>query len=102
LSAEERIQRLEVLLNERSAELDRAVQRERMNEEHNQRLSSTVDKLLSESNERLQVHLKERMQAQIERNILMQQLDQAKKLFDQVFNLMINYRIFYLLKNTVL
>ncbi|CAK5093272.1 unnamed protein product [Meloidogyne enterolobii] len=83
LSAEERIQRLEVLLNERSAELDRAVQRERMNEEHNQRLSSTVDKLLSESNERLQVHLKERMQAQIERNILMQQLDQAKKLFDQ-------------------
>uniref|UniRef100_A0A1I8BPZ5 SAM domain-containing protein n=1 Tax=Meloidogyne hapla TaxID=6305 RepID=A0A1I8BPZ5_MELHA len=86
LSAEERIQRLEVLLNERSAELDRAVQRERMNEEHNQRLSSTVDKLLSESNERLQVHLKERMQAQIERNILMQQLDQAKKLFDQVFN----------------
>lgn len=90
MSAEERIQRLEVLLNERSAELDRAVQRERMNEEHNQRLSSTVDKLLSESNERLQVHLKERMQAQIERNILMQQLDQAKKLFDQVLNLMIN------------
>ena len=84
MSAEERIQRLEVLLNERCAELDRAVQRERMNEEHNQRLSSTVDKLLSESNERLQVHLKERMQAQIERNILIQQLDQAKKLFDQV------------------
>lgn len=31
-SAEERVQRLEVFLEERTAELDRAVQRERMNE----------------------------------------------------------------------
>lgn len=40
-----------------------ARQRERMNDEHNKRLSDTVDKLLSESNERLQLHLKERMAA---------------------------------------
>ena len=46
-----------------------------MNEEHNGRLSATVDKLLTESNERLQTHLKERMTALEERNKLSSELD---------------------------
>jgi dynactin complex subunit len=46
-SAEDRIQRLEAQLEEKNAELVRLNQRLKMNEEHNTRLSSTVDKLLS-------------------------------------------------------
>lgn len=46
-SAEDRIQRLEAQLEEKSAELLRLNQRLKMNEEHNTRLSATVDKLLS-------------------------------------------------------
>ena len=43
-------------MEEKNCELGRLGQRLKMNEEHNQRLSSTVDKLLTESNERLQVN----------------------------------------------
>lgn len=45
-SAEDRIQRLESQLDEKSTEVAKLQQRLRINEEHNSRLSSTVDKLL--------------------------------------------------------
>ena len=49
-TAEDRVQRLESQLEEKSADLQKMTQRLKMNEEHNQRLSATVDKLLSGKN----------------------------------------------------
>uniref|UniRef100_A0A8C7Z592 PTPRF interacting protein alpha 1 n=1 Tax=Oryzias sinensis TaxID=183150 RepID=A0A8C7Z592_9TELE len=87
-NVEERLRQLEAQLEEKNQELLRARQREKMNEEHNRRLSETVDKLLSESNERLQLHLKERMSALEDKNTLIRELDHMKKLIEDLRRLL--------------
>ncbi|XP_042170760.1 liprin-alpha-1 isoform X20 [Oncorhynchus tshawytscha] len=82
-NVEERVRQMEAQLEEKNQELLRARQREKMNEEHNRRLSETVDKLLSESNERLQLHLKERMSALEDKNALIRDLEHSKKLVEE-------------------
>uniref|UniRef100_A0A6I8RJC6 SAM domain-containing protein n=1 Tax=Xenopus tropicalis TaxID=8364 RepID=A0A6I8RJC6_XENTR len=80
---EERMRHLEAQLEEKNQELQRARQREKMNEEHNKRLSDTVDRLLTESNERLQLHLKERMAALEDKNILLQESETFRKQLEE-------------------
>ncbi|KAG9340012.1 hypothetical protein JZ751_022123 [Albula glossodonta] len=85
-SIEERMRHLEGQLEEKNQELHRARQREKMNEEHNKRLSDTVDRLLTESNERLQLHLKERMAALEEKNVLIQDSEHLRKQLEDSLN----------------
>jgi hypothetical protein len=55
-----------------------------MSEDHNVRLTQTIDKLLNESNDRLQVNLKERMQALNEKNTLTQECERSRKLIEDL------------------
>ncbi|XP_030917627.1 liprin-alpha-4 [Geospiza fortis] len=82
-SIEEHLRQLETQLEEKNQELARARQREKMNEEHNKRLSDTVDRRRSESKERLQLHLKERMAALEEKNTLLQELENTQKQIEE-------------------
>ncbi|CAH8571627.1 unnamed protein product [Schistosoma bovis] len=81
-TAEERIKDMEVEMNEIQSELQRARQREQLNEDHSSRLTATVDKLLLESNERLQTHLREKMAALEEKNQLHTELDRLRRLLE--------------------
>ncbi|XP_047680621.1 liprin-alpha-1-like [Prionailurus viverrinus] len=72
---EERLHQMEAQLEEKNQELQRVRQREKLKEETNQHLSSTIDKLLYESDKRLQRHLKERMAAAEDKDHLLRNFE---------------------------
>ncbi|XP_068842461.1 liprin-alpha-4 isoform X7 [Capricornis sumatraensis] len=82
-STEEHLRQLEGQLEEKNQELARVLQQERMNEAHNKRLSDTVDRLLIEAKERLQLHLRERMVALEEKNTLIQELETSQRQIEE-------------------
>ncbi|KAI4562870.1 hypothetical protein MJT46_010479 [Ovis ammon polii x Ovis aries] len=55
-----------------------------MNEAHNKRLSDTVDRLLIEAKERLQLHLRERMAALEEKGRLSEEIEKLRQEVDQL------------------
>lgn len=48
--------------------------------------NSSINLLFTESNERLQVHLKERMHALEEKNALTQELEKTRKIMEELSN----------------
>ena len=69
----------------------KARQREKVTDEHNTRLSATVDKLLAESNERLQIQLRERMHTLEEKNHLMQESEKLRKQLEETQSERVNH-----------
>ena len=83
---EEQLHQLQNEYDDLKSELTRARQREKVTEEHNTRLAGTVEKLLAESNERLQSQLKERMDIFEEKNQLVQESERLKKQLEEIEN----------------
>ena len=75
--------RIALSIERLSTDYFQARQREKVTDEHNTRLSATVDKLLAESNERLQAQLRDRMQALEEKNHLVQESERVKKQLEE-------------------
>ncbi|KAL7676725.1 hypothetical protein ACOME3_002972 [Neoechinorhynchus agilis] len=86
-------------IEELTIQLKKGKQREAMKDDHNLRLSATLDKLMSESNERVESNLKERVDILEEKSRLAQEcddlkrkldcsLDERDKMTDQINNLM--------------
>ncbi|VUZ40804.1 unnamed protein product, partial [Hymenolepis diminuta] len=83
-NAQDHIKELTEQLDDSKSELIRAHEREKLNEEHNERLSSTVDTLLLEANERLQSHLSERMSALQQKRDLVCEVERLRSALEEV------------------
>ncbi|CAF2488093.1 unnamed protein product [Rotaria sp. Silwood2] len=85
-NTDDKLHQLQSEYDDLKMELTRARQREKVTDEHNTRLSATVDKLLAESNERLQIQLRERMQTLEEKNHLVHESEKLKKQLEEIQN----------------
>jgi hypothetical protein len=74
----ERVEELEFELQERAAELSQVLNLLQAKEEQIARLSATIEKMLNESNERMQQHLSEKMKLNDEKMSLRRDLESTK------------------------